>query len=35
MTPAYREDPPEPKVVRREDWYAAPAAAAKELLGKR
>jgi small-conductance mechanosensitive channel len=35
MTPAYENDPPEPKIVRREDWYAAPAAAAKELLGKR
>jgi len=35
MTPAYERDPPEPKIVRREDWYAAPAAAAKELLGKR
>ena len=35
MTPAYERDPPEPKIVRREDWYAAPAAAAKGLLGKR
>ena len=31
MTPAYEGDPPEPKLVRREDWYAAPAAAAKGL----
>ena len=31
MTLAYERDPPEPKIVRREDWYAAPAAAAKEL----
>ena len=31
MTPAYERDPPEPKIVRREDWYAAPAAAAKGL----
>ena len=35
MTPVYERDPPEPKIVRREDWYAAPAAAAKGLLGKR
>jgi hypothetical protein len=26
MTPAYEGDPPEPKVVAREAWYAAPAA---------
>lgn len=26
MTPAYEGDPPEPKLVRREDWYRAPAA---------
>lgn len=26
MTPAYRDDPPEPKLVPREQWYAAPAA---------
>ncbi|ACC73696.1 mechanosensitive ion channel family protein [Paraburkholderia phymatum] len=25
MTPAYERDPPEPKVVRQEQWYAAPA----------
>jgi len=25
MTPAYEGDPPEPKVVRPADWYAAPA----------
>jgi small-conductance mechanosensitive channel len=25
MTPAYEGDPPEPKVVKREDWYTAPA----------
>jgi small-conductance mechanosensitive channel len=25
MTPAYEGDPPEPKVVRSNDWYAAPA----------
>jgi len=25
MTPAYQRDPLEPKIVRREDWYAAPA----------
>jgi small-conductance mechanosensitive channel len=25
MTPAYERDPLEPKIVRREDWYAAPA----------
>jgi len=25
MTPAYERDPPEPKIVRREDWFAAPA----------
>jgi small-conductance mechanosensitive channel len=25
MTPAYESDPDRPKVVRREDWYAAPA----------
>lgn len=25
MTPAYRMDPSQPKVVPREDWYAAPA----------
>ena len=25
MTPSYREDPPEPKIVRREQWYLAPA----------
>ena len=31
MTPAYQRDPLEPKIVRREDWYAAPAAAAKGL----
>ena len=31
MTPAYERDPPEPKIVRREDWYAAPAATAKGL----
>jgi small-conductance mechanosensitive channel len=28
MTPAYQRDPLEPKIVRREDWYAAPATAA-------
>jgi small-conductance mechanosensitive channel len=27
MTPAYEQDPREPKVVRREDWYAPPSAA--------
>ena len=27
MTPAYEGDPPEPKIVRREDWYLAPAEA--------
>jgi small-conductance mechanosensitive channel len=27
MTPAYQRDPVEPKIVRREDWYAAPATA--------
>lgn len=26
MTPAYRADPPEPKLVPKEQWYAAPAA---------
>ena len=26
MTPAYEGDPSEPKVVRPEGWYAAPAA---------
>ena len=26
MTPAYEGDPEQPKVVRREDWFAAPAA---------
>jgi len=26
MTPAYEGDPAQPKVVRREDWFAAPAA---------
>ena len=31
MTPAYERDPPEPKIVHREDWYAAPAAASKGL----
>jgi small-conductance mechanosensitive channel len=31
MTPAYERDPPEPKIVRREDWYAAPAAVSKGL----
>ena len=25
MTPSYRFDPPEPKVVPRDQWYAAPA----------
>jgi len=25
MTPAYEGDPPEPKVVAKKDWYAAPA----------
>jgi small-conductance mechanosensitive channel len=25
MTPAYERDPAEPKVVRREDWFLAPA----------
>ena len=34
MTPRLRGDPPEPKIVRREDWYAAPAAAANELFRK-
>jgi small-conductance mechanosensitive channel len=27
MTPAYEGDPPEPKIVKREDWYLAPAEA--------
>jgi small-conductance mechanosensitive channel len=26
MTPAYEGDPPEPKIVRPDNWYAAPAA---------
>jgi hypothetical protein len=26
MTPAYEGDPEKPKVVPRQDWYAAPAA---------
>jgi hypothetical protein len=25
MTPAYEGDPSTPKIVAREDWYAAPA----------
>jgi hypothetical protein len=25
MTPAYRGDPAEPKIVPKEQWYAAPA----------
>jgi small-conductance mechanosensitive channel len=25
MTPAYEGDPPQPKVVAKSDWYAAPA----------
>jgi hypothetical protein len=25
MTPAYEGDPPEPKVVRQQDWFASPA----------
>ena len=25
MTPAYEADPPDPKLVPREQWYAAPA----------
>jgi small-conductance mechanosensitive channel len=28
MTPAYERDPLEPKIVRREDWFAAPAQSA-------
>ena len=28
MTPAYEQDPREPKVVRREDWHAPPSTAA-------
>jgi small-conductance mechanosensitive channel len=29
MTPAYERDPLEPKIVRREDWFAAPAQSAE------
>jgi small-conductance mechanosensitive channel len=29
MTPAYRGDPEEPKIVRREDWHLPPASPAK------
>jgi hypothetical protein len=25
MTPAYEADPEQPKLVRREDWFLAPA----------
>ena len=28
MTPAYERDPSDPKLVRRQDWYAAPASSA-------
>jgi hypothetical protein len=28
MTPAYERDPSDPKLVRRQDWYAAPAPSA-------
>ena len=31
MTPAYEGDPPEPKLVRSSDWYAAPAAHASAV----
>ena len=30
MTPAYRGDPEEPKIVRREDWHLPPASPAKD-----
>ena len=30
MTPAYRADPPTPKIVARQDWYAAPATSEPE-----
>jgi small-conductance mechanosensitive channel len=30
MTPSYEADPPEPKLVRRADWHAAPARPAPE-----
>jgi small-conductance mechanosensitive channel len=33
MTPAYRADTPEPKIVPREQWYAAPASPESEIPG--
>jgi small-conductance mechanosensitive channel len=33
MTPAYRADTPEPKIVPREQWYAAPASPENEIPG--
>ena len=37
MTPAYRGDPEEPKIVRREDWHLPPASPAEgsEARGQR
>jgi small-conductance mechanosensitive channel len=32
MTPAYEGDPPEPKIVARKDWYAAPARPATAMV---